>query len=72
MAEAVVVCGHCGLQVPITSIGDHTISNIDMAAYIATCRRAKDLPAYSTDCPELQRALENRSTTRQGNADSSR
>lgn len=57
MADEVVRCGHCGLQVPVTAVGNQRTFRIDWLTYDATCRRAKDLAAYSAVCPELQRAI---------------
>jgi hypothetical protein len=59
-----VTCPNCGFQVVVTSDNGNTRAQIEMSAYLAICRRAKDLPPLEANCPELQRVtgirIENR------------
>jgi hypothetical protein len=66
MGDEGVRCGHCGFEVLVTRVEGQTITRIDMLPFMATCRRAKDLPAYSKECPELQRSLAGQSESHPG------
>ncbi len=41
-----ITCPHCGFQVERVSRDGNSTINIDTTTYSATCRRAKDLPAF--------------------------